>query len=835
MSKTFQIVVVILVALLLLALCSVAGTLLYRTISQPGGAAETGWERVQSAGKIIVGTSADYPPFAYYVDESQIDGFDIALMDAIGRELGVAVEYRNFAFEGLFGALQVHQIDAAIAAISITPEREAVVDFTNVYYAGEDGILANDQAAINSIASPAEMANRQVGVQRGTVFEEWGQTNLVETGLIPANDLLAYDKIEAAVRDLRVERLDLVILDAQPAEAFAREGGVKIVGRGLNPQRLAIAIPKGEASLKQQIDRALNRLYNDGVVASLASKYLNVGAADLLPTPVPTPRPGATSTPAPPPPCVDSLAFVEHLNYGFGAGQATPQMQPGQPFTKGWRVKNSGTCTWDANYVLVYVNGNNPASDMSGQPVFIDRLVEPGESHEIYVDLVAPAQAGNYAGFWQMENRGPNPTGQGLAFGERLPVAIQVVGAATATPAPTQTPSPGISFSVDRTQIRQGECVTFSWSVQNVQAVYFYGDGERWQDNGVPGQGRQQECPATTTTYYLRVVKLDNSVEERQITIYVEPAPDAPVISLFSVQPAGQITLGGCVNIVWEAGGNLNRVTIMANGADLWDGAPVRGSMQNCPPGAGQVVYGIEAVGPGGSSTRQQTINVVALATPTPEPTRAPALPVIDSFGVNPGEIELGQCVEINWRTSGGTSWVTILRDGAVLQDNAPLTGTWQDCPSNAGSVLYGIIAYNPTDQTAKQQQTVTVTESGPTDPLAGTSWAATAYYNSATNRMEGVLPGTGLTTAFSDGDRVSGSAGCNDYQGGYAVDGQSLSIFGPSSTNKACAEPEGIMEQEAAFLSALGSAAAFNLEGGQLYILNGANQAVIEFVRRDR
>ena len=833
MSRTLQIVIVILAAFVLLALCSVAGTLIYRSASQPASGAETGWERVQSAGKIIVGTSADYPPFAYYVDESRIDGFDVALMDAIGRELGVAVEYRNLAFDGLFNALQVNQIDAAIAAISITPERESMVDFTNVYYAGEDGILANAQSAINSISSPAEMANRRVGVQRGTVFEEWAQTNLVDAGLIPAANLLAYDRIEPAVRDLRVERLDLVILDLQPAEAYAREGGVKLVGRGLNPQRLAIALPRGSASLRQQIDRALSRLYNSGAIASLASQYLNLGAADLLPTP--TPRPGATSTPGPLPPCVDSLAFVQHLNYDFGGNQATPQMQPGQPFSKGWRVKNSGTCTWDANYTLVYVHGNNAASDMSGQPVPITRLVEPGETLDIYVDLIAPSQPGSYSGFWQMENRGPNPTGQPRAFGERLPVAIQVVGAATVTPAPTQTPSPGISFSVDRTQIRQGECVTFSWKVVNVRAVYLYADGERWQDNGVPGEGRQQECPSTTTTYYLRVVKLDNTVEERQITIYVESVPDAPVIRRFNVEPAGQITLGACVNVLWEAAGNVTRVTITANNADLWDGAPVRGSLQNCPPGTGQVVYGIQAVGPGGSTTRQQTINVVAPATATPEPTRAPDPPVINSFQVNPAQIELGQCTEIAWSTSGGTSWVTILRGDTVLQDNAPLSGTWQDCPPDAGSVLYGILAYNPVDQTARQQQTVTVTEPEPVDPLAGTSWAATNYYNAATNRMESVLPGTGLTATFSRDGRVSGSAGCNDYQGGYSVDGQSLSILGPSATGRACTEPEGIMEQESAFLNALGSAAAFDLEAGQLYILNGANQAVIEFLRRDR
>jgi hypothetical protein len=98
------------------------------------------WQRIQAAGTIVVGTSADYPPFEYLTDQFQIDGFDIALMDEITRRLGIRVEYRNLAFDGLGAALQVAQIDAAIAAISITPGREAELDFSSIYFAGEDGI-----------------------------------------------------------------------------------------------------------------------------------------------------------------------------------------------------------------------------------------------------------------------------------------------------------------------------------------------------------------------------------------------------------------------------------------------------------------------------------------------------------------------------------------------------------------------------------------------------------------------------------------------------------------------------------------------------------------------
>jgi len=95
----------------------------------------------------------------------------------------------------------------------------------------------------------------------------------------------------------------------------------------------------------------------------------------------------------------------------------------------------------------------------------------------------------------------------------------------TATPAPTPTGAPEVSFAVDRTQIKEGECVTFSWRTENVKEVYYYREGDRWQNHGVAGEGSQQECPPSTIAFYLRVVKPDGSIDLRQIAIGVEPAP----------------------------------------------------------------------------------------------------------------------------------------------------------------------------------------------------------------------------------------------------------------------------------------------------------------------
>ncbi|MCP4359911.1 MAG: META domain-containing protein, partial [Chloroflexi bacterium] len=91
----------------------------------------------------------------------------------------------------------------------------------------------------------------------------------------------------------------------------------------------------------------------------------------------------------------------------------------------------------------------------------------------------------------------------------------------TATPTATPLPEASINFWADSTTINQGECTTLRWDVENIQAVWVYPLGEPYDQYPITGQGNQEVCPTTTTTYEMRVLKTDGSVELRQITIMV--------------------------------------------------------------------------------------------------------------------------------------------------------------------------------------------------------------------------------------------------------------------------------------------------------------------------
>ena len=162
---------------------------------------------------------------------------------------------------------------------------------------------------------------------------------------MPAQNLHVYQDMGAAINDLKAGRIEAVWLGLLPAQDFAKDGTVKIAAQNLNQQLYGIAVPLGATTLRLKINDALTTLQNNGTIARLAQEYLKVSAdriekPPVLPTPVPP-----VATPQPPA-CVDGAAWVADLSFDDQNMTNPPVMQPGQAFTKGWRLRNSGTCPW---------------------------------------------------------------------------------------------------------------------------------------------------------------------------------------------------------------------------------------------------------------------------------------------------------------------------------------------------------------------------------------------------------------------------------------------------------------------------------------------------------
>lgn len=659
--------------------------------TEPAGTpAPSDWSRIQDEGVLVLGTAADYPPFEFYNSRFELDGFDIALAKALGEQLGLEVRFRDYAFDGLLDAVQLGDVDAAIAALSVTPDRQQQVDFTSLYYIGQTAALASESFT-GTIRSATDFAGLTVGVQRGTTFQARAQEMLVDAGIIAQEDLVAYPTVSAAIIDLRSGALDVVILGQLTAEqALKNADDLVLAGEKFAQQQYAIAAPKG-SDLVARLNSALVAVQSDGTFADLVTLYLrddpdhvtpdeDTAAVDnTLPTPAPEP---ATSTPEP---CIDGMAFVGDLNLDDQNMTAPPILAPGQDFSKGWRLRNSGTCTWAPDYALAYVNGNRVEASMGGQPTTIGRTVAPGETVDVYVALRAPQVYGTFQGFWQMRNSSQQ------YFGEVIWVGIQVPDPNPPPPPPPPPPAhPDPNLRADNAWITQGQCTAIRWDIDGVMAVFFVENGS---ESGVGGHDSRTVCPAQTTTYVLRVIYNDQTTTDFPITISVNPNSD---YTLNFWADAYSIDAGQCTALRWDV---RNVQAVYLDG----EGVPGVSARDVCPGGTTTYTLVVTKLD-GGQDSRQVTVEVRNAPPPAVE------WPRIERFSVSANEIQRGQCVSFEWRTDNADG-VNLLRSGSLLLAGAGTNGSAQDCPDYGGLYEYRLDAYSSLGQ---DSQTVMVNVIGP-------------------------------------------------------------------------------------------------------------------------
>lgn len=220
-------------------------------------------------GVLTVGTNAEFPPFEYVDDNGQPDGFDIALIKAIGEKLGVEVQVENMEFDSLVASIG-SKVDVAIAGMTVTEERAASVDFSDSYY---DALQYVVVAEGSEIATAEDLVGKTIGVQLGTTGD------FIATDDIEGTTVSQYSKAVDAVNDLINGRVDCVIIDKNPALVFESkfEGQVKALDGAqfdFGVEQYAIALPKGDAALAEQINSALEEIKGDGTFDELVKTYI---------------------------------------------------------------------------------------------------------------------------------------------------------------------------------------------------------------------------------------------------------------------------------------------------------------------------------------------------------------------------------------------------------------------------------------------------------------------------------------------------------------------------------------------------------------------------------
>lgn len=242
-----------------------AGCLLALTASQ-----------VSATDKLVFGITLEpYPPFSMKTASGQWQGFEPELVTSLCEHIQAECTLKEISWDGLIPALQANQIDAILNSVSITPERQQVIDFSKPYFI-TPATWVGDKS-LSKDTSPAGLKGKQIGIQSSTTNAAYVKQYYKDSSLRYYN---TQDDINA---DLQSGRIDIMLMDGLSVDAVLQNpGSENLVNLGNAPSDpllgdgVGVAIRKGDTALKQRIDQGLDAMTADGSFDKIQKKYFSI-------------------------------------------------------------------------------------------------------------------------------------------------------------------------------------------------------------------------------------------------------------------------------------------------------------------------------------------------------------------------------------------------------------------------------------------------------------------------------------------------------------------------------------------------------------------------------
>jgi len=220
---------------------------------------------IEARGKLFAGVKFDTPPFGFLDAKNEPVGFDIDLVRAIGRHIGVPVELVAVTSPTRIPMLASGNVDLVAASMTRTPEREQAIDFSVTYYTGGQSLLV---PASSKIGGVQDIAGKQVAVQQGTTLEK----NLAAAA--PKAEIVAFKDYNSAWLALRQGRVDALTGSLNILQGFAKGNrDFKIAGAPFSVEPFGIGVRKGAASVLDAVNATIRDLWTSGAYAQLYRKW----------------------------------------------------------------------------------------------------------------------------------------------------------------------------------------------------------------------------------------------------------------------------------------------------------------------------------------------------------------------------------------------------------------------------------------------------------------------------------------------------------------------------------------------------------------------------------
>ena len=199
-------------------------------------------------------------------DAGTIEGIDVDTAQAIAEKLGLELQIDDMDFDAALLSVQQGKADIAMAGITVTDERMAVMSFSDSYATGIQSVIVSEGS---DIASVDDLAGKKIGTQRGTTGYLYCSDDFGEDAVV------AYDNGLTAVQALNNGQVDAVVIDNEPAKAYVESNpGLKILDTSYAEEDYAIGMNKSNTALLEAVNAALEELKADGTLQAIVDKYI---------------------------------------------------------------------------------------------------------------------------------------------------------------------------------------------------------------------------------------------------------------------------------------------------------------------------------------------------------------------------------------------------------------------------------------------------------------------------------------------------------------------------------------------------------------------------------
>lgn len=224
--------------------------------------------KIQKAGKLVIATSPDFPPFESLSGNGAVEGIEIEVLNMICQELGVTLDIQQMDFDAVLPGVQAGKYDMGVSGISVTEERQKNVLFTAPYCLAAQAIVVVEGSPITC---KADLEGKTVSVQTGTTAESFCMSSGYTVSAFAANNdaqsAMVSGKVDAWVID------DLTA--AEMVASFNAQGGEQLVilDEAMTTEPYAFAMAFGSEDTIAKINEILGKLVADGTIAEIFAKY----------------------------------------------------------------------------------------------------------------------------------------------------------------------------------------------------------------------------------------------------------------------------------------------------------------------------------------------------------------------------------------------------------------------------------------------------------------------------------------------------------------------------------------------------------------------------------